>query len=286
MSNYIVDGADLTSVANAIRTKGGTSAQLAFPQGFVDAVDAIETGGGGYTVEDYLNKNFAGAVVYTPSSLDGFSLRYQKYITSISFPNVSWNVANTLLAYACANMQSLTSFSAPKITRIPSNFLRANTSLTSVDLSRLTDTGEDLFYGCTALTAVSLPSLQVIYKETFRNCTSLESVDLLLSTGITNQNNFNGCSKFETIVIRKSNGVSSLSNINNFTGTPFASGGSGGTLYVPSAQIANYQAATNWSTILGYANNQIKSIESTATDPDAPVDLTTHYIDGTPIPAA
>ncbi len=37
---------DLTSVANAIRTKGGTSAQLAFPGGFVSAVDAIPTGGG------------------------------------------------------------------------------------------------------------------------------------------------------------------------------------------------------------------------------------------------
>lgn len=39
--------ADLTAVANAIRTKGGTSAALAFPNGFVDAIDAIETGGGG-----------------------------------------------------------------------------------------------------------------------------------------------------------------------------------------------------------------------------------------------
>lgn len=38
---------DLTSVANAIRTKGGTSAQLAFPSGFVSAIDAIPTGGGG-----------------------------------------------------------------------------------------------------------------------------------------------------------------------------------------------------------------------------------------------
>lgn len=36
---------DLTSVANAIRTKGGTSAQLAFPAGFVSAVQAIPTGG-------------------------------------------------------------------------------------------------------------------------------------------------------------------------------------------------------------------------------------------------
>lgn len=38
---------DLTAVANAIRTKGDTSAALAFPTGFVDAVEAIETGGGG-----------------------------------------------------------------------------------------------------------------------------------------------------------------------------------------------------------------------------------------------
>ena len=41
--------ADLTSVANAIRTKGGTSASLAFPSGFVSAINAISTGGGGTT---------------------------------------------------------------------------------------------------------------------------------------------------------------------------------------------------------------------------------------------
>ena len=36
---------DLTSVANAIRTKGGTSASLAFPSGFVTAIGNIPTGG-------------------------------------------------------------------------------------------------------------------------------------------------------------------------------------------------------------------------------------------------
>ena len=36
--------ADLTSVANAIRTKGGTSAQLAFPADFVSAIGAIPSG--------------------------------------------------------------------------------------------------------------------------------------------------------------------------------------------------------------------------------------------------
>ena len=36
---------DLTSVANAIRTKGGTSASLAFPAEFVSAIAAIPSGG-------------------------------------------------------------------------------------------------------------------------------------------------------------------------------------------------------------------------------------------------
>ena len=44
MADYLVTDTELTSVANAIRTKGGTSAQLTFPQGFVDAVGAIPTG--------------------------------------------------------------------------------------------------------------------------------------------------------------------------------------------------------------------------------------------------
>lgn len=44
--NYIVDSDDLTSVANAIRTKGGTSASLAFPADFVSAIAAIPSGGG------------------------------------------------------------------------------------------------------------------------------------------------------------------------------------------------------------------------------------------------
>lgn len=50
MSNYIVSDTDLTSVANAIRTKGGTSAPLSFPSEFVSAIGNIPTGGGGITM--------------------------------------------------------------------------------------------------------------------------------------------------------------------------------------------------------------------------------------------
>ena len=47
MADYKVTDSELTSIANAIRTKGGTQSQLVFPTGFVSAVNAIPTGGGG-----------------------------------------------------------------------------------------------------------------------------------------------------------------------------------------------------------------------------------------------
>lgn len=47
MADYLTTDTELTSVANAIRTKGGTSSPLVYPAGFVSAINAIPTGGGG-----------------------------------------------------------------------------------------------------------------------------------------------------------------------------------------------------------------------------------------------
>lgn len=48
MSNdyYVISGDSLRDVADSIREKGGTSAQLEFPNGWKNAIDDIETGGG------------------------------------------------------------------------------------------------------------------------------------------------------------------------------------------------------------------------------------------------
>lgn len=92
------------------------------------------------------------------------------------------------------------------------------------------------------------------------SCENLELADIGHVTNIA-ANGFNGDTKLTTLIIRREDDVASLSNINAFSNTPFASGKAGGTLYVPSALISNYQSASNWSTILGYATNQIKAIE-------------------------
>lgn len=44
MANYTVTDSDLTSIANAIRTKGGTQASLEYPTEFISAINAIPTG--------------------------------------------------------------------------------------------------------------------------------------------------------------------------------------------------------------------------------------------------
>lgn len=44
-NEYLVDGADITAVADAIREKGGTTAPLSFPAGMAKAVREIQSGG-------------------------------------------------------------------------------------------------------------------------------------------------------------------------------------------------------------------------------------------------
>lgn len=44
-NEYLVDGADMTTVADAIREKGGTTAPLSFPAGMAKAVRGIPSGG-------------------------------------------------------------------------------------------------------------------------------------------------------------------------------------------------------------------------------------------------
>lgn len=45
MAEYLVQGASLTAVADAIREKGGTTAPLSFPVGMAEAIRNIQSGG-------------------------------------------------------------------------------------------------------------------------------------------------------------------------------------------------------------------------------------------------
>lgn len=218
MANYLTNDTDLGAVADAIRTKGGTSGQLVFPGGFVDAIDAIS---GGWDAADILKGTAPTGRVETTAAFTTKTYSFfNRPITELFAPDVKLN------SYACS--------------------------------------------GCTQLTVAVIGAFTGT--SNLSGCTNLTAVDSL-DGGVTG-----GCysndSKLTVLVLRKST-VAACNNINGFSNTPFASNGTGGTLYVPSALIASYKSATNWSTIIGYTKNMVLPIEGSKYE--------TEYADGTQI---
>ena len=89
--------ADLTSVANAIRTKGGTSASLAFPADFVTAIGNIQTGGGGRpeaNENDVVLIDFDGRILYSYTAAEFANLSELPTIPVLKYPFLQqdgWN---------------------------------------------------------------------------------------------------------------------------------------------------------------------------------------------------
>lgn len=71
MADYKVSENDLISVADAIRTKGGTSASLSFPNGFVTAIGNIPTGGSSTLITKSITAN--GTYSASSDNADGYS---------------------------------------------------------------------------------------------------------------------------------------------------------------------------------------------------------------------
>ena len=251
---YLTDGDDLTSVANAIRTKGGTSAQLAFPSGFVSAIAAIPSGGGDY------DKLIDGTLVNASSS----------NVTTIRFN-------------AFARLTSLESASFPNATKVLGSAFNAAENLVSIYLPLVTvlDGGNN-FEKVKASTIV-LPSLTTINGSyTFRNNTHLQAVDFGNPSSLPNQG-FAGDTSLGIIILRNPSTIAGLVGVNALNNTKFASGGAGGTIYIKKALYdhlgdgtsLDYKAATNWSTINGYGTITWAKIEGSIYE--------NAYADGTPI---
>lgn len=202
-----------------------------------------------------------------------------------------------------------------EITSLPGAYDFGYSSLRSISLPNLTTfegssgNGSNIFYYCDKLIRAYLPKQRATTITTggwyncpssmFQNCTSLQYADsdsigglntalgASVFSGCTSLttcdfkiilnlafNAFKNCSNLTTIIFRN-NSVATLGNVNVFTGTPFEAGGSGGIIYVPSAQINSYQTASNWSTLYNQGSCTFKAIEGSYYE--------THHGDGTPI---
>ena len=116
--------------------------------------------------------------------------------------------------------------------------------------------------------------------------TNLTTVDLTFksSYGLSGQM-FSGDTYLTTLILREAV-IYPMYNVSAFGSTPFAEGGTGGTIYIPKAMYdhlgdgtaSDYKVATNWSTVDGYGTITWAKIEGSQYDG--------YYADGTAIPAS
>ena len=103
MANYVVSDTSLGSVADAIRTKGGTSAPLTYPQGFIDAIDAISGGGDEPIPDDGKTRIWIHIADETPDNRLTFYLRFKA--STANNTTVDWGdgVSETLGSATATN---------------------------------------------------------------------------------------------------------------------------------------------------------------------------------------
>lgn len=168
--------------------------------------------------------------------------------------------------FAFRGATALTSINLPKATSIATNAFYGCTKLTSVNMPLVKSIGENVFNGCSILPSIVLPSLTTGDSYMFRYCYQLKTIDLPVIANLVN-NMFGDCRRLTAVILRKTDAICTLANTSafyncyHFHGTTNSTynpnGAKDGYIYVPSALVEEYKAATNWSTFA----TQIRAIE-------------------------
>ena len=248
MAKYLTDELELQSLADAIRAKGGTSESLAFPSGFVSAIEGIETGGGSedHSVEDaFITRTISGSYYNSRvTEIGKYAFNYCTSLTTINFP-----ACTNIESNAFYNCSSLTTVSFPACMIIGGNAFYNCSRLTVVNFPACTSIKNNAFTGCTSLTTINSPACTNIEKSAFYDCSSLTTISFPVCTNI-GSNAFQYCRNLLSAYFMGSS-IPSLANSNIFNYTPIGgyivNTGVYGSIYVPASMLESYKTATNWS---------------------------------------
>lgn len=281
---YLTNTSELTAVADAIREKGGTSAPLTYPFGFVSAIQDIQTGGGDVKalVEGTLSGTYENSTV---TSLGTFALCECRSLVGINFTacsrigygafmscrqlsSVMLPECEDLNGYAFGYCEKLLSINLSKVQSISWYAFVSCTRLAEVNVPLCMSIGTNAFDGCRSLMTISLPACKTLDSNAFVACglreISLPECEIIGRNAFSNNkqlstisfpkcttigdNAFYSCYSLRSAYFMGSSLVT-LQNYNAFDRTPISNydvSSGYGSIYVPASLLTDYQAATNW----------------------------------------
>lgn len=185
------------------------------------------------------------------------------------------NLVENVGLHAFNGCKALETVDLPKCKTIADCAFYDCSALANIAFPLAIETGDQAFCNCNSLVNVSFPSAAEISYMSFAPCTALESINAPVATVIQNcglqgsaslsrldlpcvssikSGGLNNCKALATLILRY-DGVCTLADSAALQGTAIAGGT--GYVYVPSAHVDSYKAASNWSAVAA----QIRAIE-------------------------
>ena len=280
MANYyIAPESSFDATADAIRAKTGSQASIEWTEdGFADAIEDIQTG---VNLDDFMARTAPTGAVSLPTvtKLYGYSFYQHDLITSISAPSITRLGAYDF--YHCDNLENVYMpelLYASKIDKADGEFVNSDDcyafarshNLGTIHLPKLLQSSKGLFYqvgydlsSSNYKCIIVLPSITMLGHSSCRQG-KFRAIDL--GPNLTSLNNDAFYSATVDVLILRSTTLVSAANRDAVRHIK--------NLYVPSALVADYATASNWST--DAATRTVTAIEGSQYE--------THYADGTLIP--
>ena len=214
----------------------------------IDFVNTVDRIGDEALTSSIIDRSITEILDNYVTSIGDYAFNGCKALTTVDFP-----AAKSIGTYAFKGCSALTTADFSAVKKIGESAFQSCSALTTANFPIATSIGTSAFQSCSALTTVNFSTVTKIGSYAFSGCWKLTTADFSAAKSIGTYV-FRDCYALTTLILRSAT-MATLSNINALANTPIKKGT--GYIYVPSALVDTYKAATNWTT---YAN-QIRAIE-------------------------
>lgn len=232
-------------------TENGTYTASGDVDGYSPITVVVPTSGGGDTsIEDGLIQRNIKEYTNSRVTTVGYGMFHSnKTITKLHLSNVE-----TVEDYGLYYCSALSDIDLSSVKTLGSYALSRCESLGNLYLPELETAGTWCFSYFNKASTVTLPKLTRLGASAFRSSAEVTKIDIGGNVGVIEGTTFFGCSKLEALILR-STVLITLNATNVFTSSKIAAGT--GYIYVPSALVDSYKAATNWTALAA----QFRAIE-------------------------